>query len=247
MARAKRLRVFSGPNGSGKSTLFEAIHHQFKTGHFVNSDVIENDISTKGFVNLEAYGLNLTHADLLKFFDEPNTQSLLEKSATSGHEIDIRITDNVIIDKSKDTHGYEASLITSFIRKHLLEKGISYSFETVMSHVSKLDEIKNATELGYKTYLYFVCLDDSQLNISRVRNRVKKGGHDVPDDKITERYARTLNHLLPAVLSVDKAYLFDNSGVEMLLIAEVKNSRLTTLVKHNELPNWFVEHLVNKI
>lgn len=247
MAKAKRLRVFAGPNGSGKSTLFEAIHSQFNTGHFVNSDIIEREIRTKGFVNLEDYDLDLTEKDLQTFFDEPNTQSLLAKSNAIGHAINIQIKDNVIVDKSKDTHGYEASLITSFIRKHLLETGISYSFETVMSHISKLDEIRKAKESGYKTYLYFVCLDDSQLNISRVQNRVEKGGHAVPTDKIVQRYTRTLNNLLPAMLLVEKAYLFDNSGETMLLIAEITDSQLTTLVEQNQLPNWFIEYVINKL
>ncbi|MGK9119083.1 zeta toxin family protein [Olivibacter jilunii] len=247
MPKAKRLRVFAGPNGSGKSTLFEDINQQFDTGYFVNSDAIEKEISSTGFVNLENFGLSLTEKDLHSFFRKPNTQSLLEKSAAEGHKIDIQIKENVIVDRSRDTHSYEASLITSFIRKHLLEKGISYSFETVMSHISKLDEIQNAKDLGYKTYLYFVCLDDSQLNISRVQNRVEKGGHAVPKDKIITRYTRTLENLLPAVLLVQKAYLFDNSGQTMLLVAEVKDGQLTILVEEEKLPNWFIEYIVNKV
>jgi len=43
--------------------------------------------------------------------------------------------------------------MTSFIRHHLIEQGISHSFETVMSHLSKLDEIRKANQKGYKTYL----------------------------------------------------------------------------------------------
>lgn len=116
-----------------------------------------------------------------------------------------------------------------------------------MSHISKLDEIRNAKELGYKTYLYFVCLDDSQLNISRVQNRVKKGGHSVPQNKIIERYLRTLDNLLPAVLLVEKAYLFDNSSEKMLLVAEVLQGELTILVEEEKLPNWFIEYIVNKM
>jgi len=247
MAKAKRLRVFAGPNGSGKSTLFEAIQSQFNTGHFVNSDIIEREISTKGFVNLEEYSLDLSDGDLQNFLNKPYTQSLLAKSIAFGHAIDIEIKDNVIVDKSKDTHGYEASLITSFIREHLLKKGISYSFETVMSHTSKLDEIQKARESGYKTYLYFVCLDDSQLNVSRVQNRVRKGGHAVPVDKIVERYTRTLDNLLPAMRLVERAYLFDNSGETMLLIAETIGGQLTTLVEQNQLPNWFIEYIINKL
>jgi len=247
MPKAKRLRVFAGPNGSGKSTLFEDIHQKFDTGYFVNSDAIEKEIGSTGFVNLEKFGLSLKEQDLQSFFQESNAQSLLEKSKLEGHAINIEIKENVIVDKSNDTHSYEASLITSFLRKHLLKKGISYSFETVMSHISKLDEIRDAKVLGYKTYLYFVCLDDSQLNISRVQNRVEKGGHAVPHNKIIERYTRTLGNLLPAVLLIEKAYLFDNSSEKMLLVAEVLQGQLTILVEEEKLPNWFIEYIVNKM
>lgn len=66
-------------------------------------------------------------------------------------------------------------------------------------------------------------------------------------DKIVERYTRTLDNLLPAMHLVEKAYLFDNSGETMLLIAETTDGQLTTLVEQNQLPNWFIEYIINKL
>ncbi|MEZ0452817.1 zeta toxin family protein [Sphingobacterium thalpophilum] len=247
MPRAKRLRVFAGPNGSGKSTLYKQISSQFNTGYFVNSDEIEQEISKAGFINLSRFGLKLTQEDLDHFFCQDQSITLLQKAEASGHPISIAIRENMIVDKSKDTHSYEASLITSFIRYHLLENGISYSFETVMSHPSKLGEIEEASERKYRTYLYFVCLDDPLINISRVEIRKEKGGHGVPQDKIVDRYYRTLSNLLPAIKACKKAYLFDNSGETMVLIAEVLHGAITILLPENKLPNWFIEYVVNKI
>jgi len=241
------LRVFAGPNGSGKSTLYKQISSQFNTGYFVNSDEIEQDISKAGFINLNRFGLKLTQEDLDQFLGRDQSISLLRKAEESGHPISIAIRENMIVDKSRDTHSYEASLITSFIRYHLLENGISYSFETVMSHPSKLDEIDEASERKYRTYFYFVCLDDPLINISRVEIRKEKGGHGVPKDKIVERYYRTLTNLLPAIRTCEKAYLFDNSGETMVLIAEVFRGEVTILLPENKLPNWFIQCVVNKI
>jgi len=241
------LRVFAGPNGSGKSTLYKQISSQFNTGYFVNSDEIEQDISKAGFINLNRFGLKLTQEDLDQFLGRDQSISLLRKAEESGHPISIAIRENMIVDKSRDTHSYEASLITSFIRYHLLENGISYSFETVMSHPSKLDEIDEASERKYRTYFYFVCLDDPLINISRVEIRKEKGGHGVPKDKIVERYYRTLTNLLPAIRASEKAYLFDNSGETMVLIAEVLRGGVTVLLPENKLPNWFIQYVVNKI
>lgn len=249
MPRTKRLRVFAGPNGSGKSTLFTTISElkQFHIGHFINSDEIEKEIASKGFINIEDFDLHLTQADLDEFKREPNTKSLIEKATLEGQHIDIEIRENVIIDKSRKTHSYEASLITAFLRKHLLEKGVSYSFESVMSHPSKLEEIKQANDLGYKTYLYFVCLQDADINISRVANRVQKGGHPVDPERIIKRYNSTLDNLLPALLLVDKAYIFDNSSSDMLLFAEVVSGKIEILVNEDRVPNWFIENVINKI
>lgn len=116
-----------------------------------------------------------------------------------------------------------------------------------MSHPSKLDEIKRAKELGYKTYLYFVCLQDAEINVSRVSNRVEKGGHNVDSERIKRRYFETLNNLLPALLLVDKAYIFDNSTNKMLLFAEVSNGAIEILVTKNNVPNWFIEYVINKL
>lgn len=247
MPTTKRLRVFGGPNGSGKSTLFAAIDEKFNVGHFINSDEIEKEIASKGFINIASFGLTLTQEDLDLFKTEPNTLTLIEKAEREGHIIDVVIRENVIVDQSKQTHSYEASLITAFLRKHLLEKKISYSFESVMSHPSKLDEIRKAKELGYKTYLYFVCLQDADINVSRVSNRVEKGGHPVEEERVRRRYTQTLNNLLPALRLVDRAYIFDNSTDKMKLIVEVEKGELSPLVSMNEMPNWFIEHVINKL
>ncbi len=245
MSKIKRLRIFAGPNGSGKSTLFETFQRNYKPGIFINSDVVEKEILEKGFLDLLPYGLDLTQNDLLNFYQTENAKTLLEKSQKSGHKIDIEIKENIIVDKSRDAHSYEAALITTFIRENLLKKGISYSFETVMSHSSKLDEIIEAKKKGYKVYLYFVCLDKATLNVSRVNDRVQKGGHKVDPDKIVTRYKNTLQNLYPALKLVDRAYLFDNSD-EMLMIAETDSGELTINIDESNFPNWFIEYIINK-
>ncbi len=246
MSKVKRLRVFAGPNGSGKSTLFDSFQRNYYPGIFINSDLIEKEILEKGFLDLQPYGLNLEQKDLESFFQTPNAKTLLEKSAEIGHKIDIEIKENIIVDKSRDTHSYEAGLITSFIREHLLKNGISFSFETVMSHLSKLDEISEAKKLGYKVYLYFICLDEPTLNVSRVKNRVEKGGHDVAPEKIISRYSNTLANLYSALKIADRAYLFDNSD-EMVLVAEKNEDELIINLEESEFPNWFIQYVINKV
>ena len=216
--RKKRLRVFAGPNGSGKSTLFEEFSKKYNTGYFINADYIESILATKGFIDLEDYNIKSTQKDLDSFFEKEEAQTLIEKSKRSGHIIDIEIKENLIVDQSKATHSYEGALVAMFLRENLIENNASFCFEKVMSHRSKLKEIKDAKKLGYATYLYFVCIDDPEINISRIENRVDKGGHTVSDEKVVTRYPKTLENLYPAISLCDKSYLFDNSGEELNLI-----------------------------
>jgi len=185
-----RLRIFAGPNGSGKSTLFDDFSKEYYAGVFLNADLIEKELSTKGYIDLSDFKLKLNQNDLNEFLQTERAKTLIKKSIDDNHKIDIILKENIIVDKLKKTHSYEGALISSFLRHHLLEKKIDFCFETVMSHSSKIEEIKEAKQKGYITYLYFICIDDPEVNISRVENRVKKGGHHVAEEKITSRYKK---------------------------------------------------------
>gem|GEM_PF-5979934 len=95
----------------------------------------------------------MTQTDWDAFLQSPESVSLLCKAAASQLLVSPVLNKNAIVGNSDCTHSYEAALMTSFIRHHLIEQGISHSFETVMSHLSKLDEIRKANQKGYKTYL----------------------------------------------------------------------------------------------
>ena len=77
-------------------------------------------------------------------------------------------------------------------------------------------------------------LDLPQRNVERVRLRVKKGGHAVPEQKILERHARSLEQLPWFLEHADQAWLYDNSGAKPRLIGE-KHAGVITLDK-NALP-----------
>jgi predicted ABC-type ATPase len=88
----------------------------------------------------------------------------------------------------------------------------SFSFETVMSHPSKVDILVRAKEAGFFVQLIFVGTDDPRTNVERVALRVAQGGHDVPEDRIVARWHRTMALLHEAISAVDEAFVFDNSA-----------------------------------
>ena len=99
-------------------------------------------------------------------------------------------------------------------RSACLREGRSFASETVFSHASKLDLIDEAHAAGFFVNLLVVCMDDPRRLLPRVRQRVAEGGHDVPVQRILDRYPRTLANLTTAVRRADVAFLYDSQDVE---------------------------------
>ena len=241
MPGSKKIRIFAGPNGSGKSTLFKEFASKYNTGFFVNADELEKVLATTGFIDLESLGLTASQTDLETFKLLPSSLSLFAKAESEGHQIKVIVENNQITDGSADSHSYEGSFIAAFIRDLMIAQNKSFSFETVMSHESKVAEIKSLVKQGYKAYLYFVCIDDPEVNISRIKNRVALGGHNVDSDKVQDRYYRTLNFLHEVMPLCYRAYLFDNSGKRLNMIAEGFKDEL--ILRSKTFPGWFMEYV----
>ena len=90
--------------------------------------------------------------------------------------------------------------------------------ETVLSSSKYQKLVSRAHDHGFRVRLIYVVLDSADLNVERVRIRVAKGGHDVPEDKIRERRVRSLEQLSWFFDHADLADIFDNSGAEPTLV-----------------------------
>lgn len=163
------------------------------------------------------------------------------------------------LDAPEPQRSKRAQEIADYHRERLLKDRVSFSFETVMSHPSKIDIMVRAVDAGYDVFLYYVCTSDPKINIGRVERRVRLGGHDVPRDRIVSRYWRSLNYLSHAALVARRTVLFDNSALvgyraNTLLpnprqglrpVCEVlgdgKNYRITI---GSDVPGWAIDFLV---
>lgn len=238
----KRLRIFAGPNGSGKTTLFREFEKKYSTGCFINADELQYQLETKGLIDLNTIGIKPSTKEFNHFI---TTSSLAKKAKKEGYIIDITLTDNFIVDTQKQSHAYEAALIAAFVRKQLIKENRSFSFETVMSHPSKIEEINNAKKEGYKIYTYFVATENANINESRVKNRVVKGGHNVTSDKIYSRYLASLSLLYSAIQLSDRVYLFDNSEKKQELVLEIYKSEAFK-IHSNKIPHWIKKYVLDK-
>ena len=238
------MRVFGGPNGSGKSTL-KSVLPAALLGVYLNPDEIERQIRDQGFLDLNVYGVVTTADEVLPFFRD---SSLLHSAGLAESAQRVAFADGRLSFTNIALNSYFASVAVEFLRLRLLEQSISFTFETVMSHPSKVEMLAMAQQSGYRTYLYFIATDDPEINISRVRTRVRQGGHAVPEEKIVPRYYRSLDLLMDAIRRSNRAYIFDNSGhqQEHTWLAEITDGRVLEM-KTDRVPAWFKRAVLDKI
>jgi predicted ABC-type ATPase len=150
---------------------------------------------------------------------------------------------NSISPESPEQVSYEAAHLVERLRDEFLVQGISFCFETVFSHESKIDFIARAKAQGYCIVLVYIHLNSVGLNEARVAQRVAQGGHDVPAEKIRSRLPRTLQNISAVLQLVDEARLLDNSYHDRpyQTVAIVKKGRRVYV--HDPLPPWAAEML----
>ena len=87
--------------------------------------------------------------------------------------------------------------------------GHNFAFETTLSGVHYLNQIKRWQNLGYTVKLWFIKLSTPELAIERVKSRVKQGGHDIPHETILRRFTSGLKNLEKFKLIVDSWVIFN--------------------------------------
>ncbi len=236
---APKLRMIAGPNGSGKSTLFRYLRSEFSFpfGYCLNPDEIDRELRLTSRLYLGGWGIELDDARLAKFVRRHGLASRLKGSLP-------RLDGNSLVVGKGYRPGYFTSIFCDLMRRDWMSKDESFTFETVMSHPDRVDLLKVARQRGYRTYLYYVCADDVQINAARIASRVAQGGHDVPPSTIAERYVRSLAMLPAAILRSTRAYIFDNSGKSHRLIAEYLLGKLVGI--SDDLPPWFTDVALNR-
>lgn len=247
MTYQPRIRMFAGPNGSGKSTVKEYLLPQH-IGAYLNAEELEQQLAQHHFLDLNIYHSSLTAVGLLSFLREKKRPRANEMAPLLAQEPNILST-SIIQFAESEIDSYLCARIIDYIRLTFLALKISFTFETVMSHISKVEFLREAKKQGYRTYLYFVSTVDPEINISRVKYRVKMGGHDVPEDKIKQRYQRSMDLLMQAVEVSDRTYIFDNSADGQLasFLAEIESAELLKLnPAATRVPQWFAERVLKE-
>ena len=107
------------------------------------------------------------------------------------------------------------------------QRRVAFAFETTLSGRSYLRLIQQLKEQGYKVHIFFPWVKSVDMALSRVRDRVLKGGHDVPEPVVRRRFGRSIKSFFAEYCPMaDSWYLFDNSSKIPTVIAFERAGKL---------------------
>lgn len=137
------------------------------------------------------------------------------------------------------------------IGKSLLEQAITsgrdYRFETTLGGRTIAQLLEQAARSGHRLHLWFCGLASADLHLRRVRSRVAHGGHDIPEEKIRERWNRSRENLIRLLPLIDHLRVYDNSAEadpaeghrpKPLLLLEMQRGKITAPADLSGAPDW---------
>ena len=102
----------------------------------------------------------------------------------------------------------------------LVEAGESFAFESTLSGKSYVRRLEKAKQRGYRIELHFMYITSVEASIQRVRQRVKKGGHNVPVEHLRRRFGRIQKNLIENYLPLmDQWAVWDNERLPPVMLA----------------------------
>lgn len=113
--------------------------------------------------------------------------------------------------------------------KELINEKANFAFETTLTTKSYINILETAKEKNYKIILFYFWINSVELALERIADRVKNGGHDIPEEVVRRRYTRSLDNLVNLFFPItDYWFILNNSENKPKLIAEgrLKNNKI---------------------
>jgi predicted ABC-type ATPase len=135
--------------------------------------------------------------------------------------------------------------------KRLLERAIAerldFAFETTLGGKTIANLLDQALSQGIEVRVWYVGLEGVERHIARVRSRVAQGGHDIPAEKIRERYIQSRINLIRLLPRLTELLVYDNSeeadplmgtAPEPRLVLRMVRSRIRETCELVRVPEW---------
>lgn len=135
--------------------------------------------------------------------------------------------------------------------QRLLERAIAerldFSFETTLGGRTIAARLGDAVVAGIEVRVWFVGLSSPELHLARVRARVARGGHDIPEDRVRERYDQSRLNLIALMPRLTELKVFDNSAEadphtgsppQPVLVFHMARGRTIEIIDLPKTPAW---------
>jgi predicted ABC-type ATPase len=117
----------------------------------------------------------------------------------------------------------------------------NFAFETTLASRSFVPWLADLKNKGYLFHLVYLLLDNPDLAVFRVKERVKMGGHSVPEETIRRRYDSGLRNFFQLYKPIaDSWQMYDNTDIGNLkqIVSKIGNN---VVVQHSALWNSLIE------
>ena len=111
------------------------------------------------------------------------------------------------------------------------QRGVDFGFETTLSGRTMFASISHLRKYGHQVHLFYLWISTVELALDRVKDRVREGGHDVPEATIRRRYDRSVRNFFLNYRNFCESWmLLDNSGDEPRIVATQAENKLSIIV-----------------
>ena len=119
-----------------------------------------------------------------------------------------------------------------------LKKEVNFSQETTLSGQRTLKTIKKAREAGYSIRLFYVGISSADESLERIANRVRKGGHNIPEKDVRRRYEKRFSDLALVLPYCNEVHFYDNEN-GFREVAVYQNGDIIPVT--DSIPAWLMD------
>jgi predicted ABC-type ATPase len=130
-----------------------------------------------------------------------------------------------------------------------INKRVDFAFETTLAGRSHISLLKKLKQDGWQIVLFFLWIPNAAFSKSRVHERAKHRGHDIPDDTIYRRFPRIMRNFTKIYIPLcDKVLCYDNSMPEPVIIFKKDSSGLSILNQdiYARIMRWSGDYKANQ-
>lgn len=129
----------------------------------------------------------------------------------------------------------EAARIMLHRIDELLAEGVDFAIETTLSTRSYVSLIHRARTMGYSITLIYIWINSEELALQRIKERVLKGGHNIPEEVVRRRYKKGIKNLFGLFMPICDVWIVADNSLDNLELVAQNDSKFDIIIENNDL------------